>query len=69
MVCNKDKSSRADLHNHTTASDGLLTPVQLVEYASQMNLSAIAITDHDTVDGIDEAITVGDIKRLKLFQG
>jgi predicted metal-dependent phosphoesterase TrpH len=69
MVCNKDKSSRADLHNHTTASDGLLTPVQLVEYASQMNLSAIAITDHDTVDGIDEAITVGDIKKIEVIPG
>ncbi|HOM71759.1 MAG TPA: PHP domain-containing protein [Armatimonadota bacterium] len=54
--------SKADLHIHTVASDGLLSPTQVVEEAKRLGLSAIAITDHDTVSGIDEAITAG--KRL-----
>lgn len=45
-----------DLHTHTTASDGSFTPVELVDYAVKKKLSAIAITDHDTMDGIQEAI-------------
>jgi len=43
-----------DLHTHTTASDGELTPKQLVVKAKKVGLSAIAITDHDSVAGIDE---------------
>ena len=46
---------RADLHLHTTFSDGKLTPGELVEIALKRNLQAIAITDHDTVDGIEPA--------------
>lgn len=46
---------RADLHTHTTASDGLLRPEQLVRLAGQRGLSAIAITDHDTMDGVMDA--------------
>ena len=45
-----------DLQTHTTASDGKLNPAELVKLAIQKNLSAIAITDHDTVNGIDEAL-------------
>lgn len=44
-----------DLHTHTTASDGTYSPRELVEYAAQKGLKAIAITDHDTTAGIDEA--------------
>lgn len=44
-----------DLHIHTTTSDGTYTPIELVDYAVKKNLSAIAITDHDTMDGIQEA--------------
>jgi len=47
---------RADLHLHTTASDGALTPTEAVEAASKMGLTAIGVTDHDTVAGIDEAL-------------
>jgi predicted metal-dependent phosphoesterase TrpH len=43
---------RADLHLHTTASDGLYTPAQLVDVARRSGLAAIAVTDHDTLDGI-----------------
>lgn len=45
-----------DLHLHTTASDGQLTPSQLVRRAADVGLSHIAITDHDTVDGMEEAL-------------
>lgn len=45
-----------DLHVHSTASDGSVRPSELVNMAIEKNLSAFALTDHDTVDGIDEAI-------------
>lgn len=45
-----------DLHVHSTASDGSLTPSLLVEYAVRKNLAAFALTDHDTCSGISEAI-------------
>jgi predicted metal-dependent phosphoesterase TrpH len=63
------KGSRADLHNHTTASDGLLTPTQLIEYAVIKGLAAVAITDHDTIDGIDEALTAGHIRKIEVIPG
>ncbi|WP_406643451.1 RNase RNM [Pectobacterium brasiliense] len=44
-----------DLHSHTTASDGLLTPTALVSRALDMRVSVLAITDHDTTAGLDEA--------------
>jgi len=44
-----------DLHIHTTASDSLLTPEQVVEIAKKEGLSAISITDHDTIDGYQAA--------------
>ncbi len=49
-----------DLHAHTTASDGSYTPTELVRYAKQKGLSAIAITDHDTVAGVEEAFMEGE---------
>ncbi len=45
-----------DLHVHTTASDGLFTPAEIVEKAWQRGLKGIAITDHDAVAGVGEAI-------------
>ena len=42
---------RADLHMHTTASDGWPSPQQLVDHASQIGLDVIAVTDHDTIEG------------------
>jgi len=44
-----------DLHCHSTASDGSLTPTQLVELAKTSGVECLALTDHDGVDGIDEA--------------
>lgn len=45
----------ADLHMHSTASDGRLTPSELMERAAAAGLKAVALTDHDTTAGIDEA--------------
>jgi predicted metal-dependent phosphoesterase TrpH len=44
-----------DLHCHSTASDGTLAPAELMRLAKRNNLSAIALTDHDTIGGIEEA--------------
>ncbi len=46
---------QSDLHTHSTASDGLLTPSELVEQAVSLGLSTLALTDHDTVSGVEEA--------------
>lgn len=46
-----------DLHVHSTKSDGTYTPTELVDYAIEKGLSAFALTDHDTVDGLNEAIS------------
>jgi predicted metal-dependent phosphoesterase TrpH len=45
-----------DLHAHSTASDGTFTPAQLLELAQQIGLTGLSITDHDTIDGIEESI-------------
>ena len=45
-----------DLHVHSTKSDGSFTPTELVDYALEKGLSAFALTDHDTTEGLDEAI-------------
>ncbi len=58
-----------DLHTHTTASDGTLSPTELVKYASKKGLHAIAITDHDTTDGIDEAIKVSKKYNVEVIPG
>ena len=49
-------ASRADLHCHTTFSDGSLTPTQLVDRAVQRGLEVVALSDHDCTDGLPEAL-------------
>ena len=55
-----------DLHSHTTASDGQLTPSELVERAENRQVHMLAITDHDSVDGLAVARQVIEDKQLKL---
>jgi predicted metal-dependent phosphoesterase TrpH len=50
---------RADLHTHTHCSDGRLAPAELVRSARQHGLQALAITDHDTIDGLAEGMAAG----------
>lgn len=52
-----------DLHVHSTRSDGTYTPTELVDYAIEKGLTAFALTDHDTVDGLAEAISYADSLR------
>ena len=58
-----------DLHIHTTASDGTDSPRQAVELAHGLGLRAVAITDHDTVAGIDEAMAAGAALGLEVVAG
>jgi predicted metal-dependent phosphoesterase TrpH len=58
-----------DLQVHTTASDGALPPAQVVEAAAQAELVAIAITDHDTVDGLPEATDAGARLGVRIVPG
>ncbi|HOP75409.1 MAG TPA: PHP domain-containing protein [Bacillota bacterium] len=58
-----------DLHIHSSYSDGTLTPAELVEHAVEIGLDGIALTDHDSVDGIPEAIRAAREKNLQLIPG
>ena len=58
-----------DLHVHSTASDGTFTPTELVAEAKRCGLSAFALTDHDTVDGISEALAAGKASGLEVIPG
>jgi len=58
-----------DLHAHTTASDGLDSPVRLVELAARRGLSVLAVTDHDTVDALAEADEAASRHGITLVAG
>ncbi len=60
---------KIDLHTHTTASDGIYSPKQLVDLAVRNGLVALAVTDHDTIEGLPEAIQHAEGTGLKLFCG
>ncbi len=58
-----------DLHSHTTASDGSCIPEDLIRQAVDLGLEALAITDHDTLDGYDEALPFAKAAGLDLVCG
>lgn len=58
-----------DLHVHSNASDGTLSPSELVKEAQKAGLSAFALTDHDTVSGIDEAVVAGNACGIEVIPG
>lgn len=58
-----------DLHMHSIYSDGTYSPSQLVSYAKQKGLSAISLTDHDTIDGLDEARMKSEILDIRFING
>ncbi|MEF9934464.1 MAG: PHP domain-containing protein [Clostridium sp.] len=60
---------KADLHIHTTESDGDLTPSEVVRYASYLGIDLIAITDHNTTRGIEEAVSEGNNYSVKVIPG
>jgi hypothetical protein len=59
----------ADLHNHTTESDGEFTPRELIEKAKSMGLKAIAVTDHDTLKGLKTAVRAGEELGMEVIPG
>ena len=61
--------SRIDLHTHTNFSDGSFSPAALVELAHKKGLNILAITDHDTTDGIAEAMEAAQSLPLELIPG
>ena len=61
--------SQIDLHVHTTASDGSFSPSEVVHLASALGLSAIAITDHDTVAGYPEAAEAASASGIEVIPG
>jgi len=58
-----------DLHLHTTASDGVLSPSEIVRYAKRKGLQAIAITDHDTIEGCEEGLSEGEKIGFEVIPG
>ncbi len=58
-----------DLHLHSTYSDGTLSPAELVRMASARGISAISITDHDTVDGTEDALSAGSTCGVRVIPG
>lgn len=60
---------QVDLHVHSTCSDGTLTPSELVSYGLKKNLVAMALTDHDTITGIDEALDAAKATSMEIIPG
>lgn len=58
-----------DLHIHTTASDGILTPTESVEKARRNQISYLSLTDHDSIEGVGEAIAAGEALGVKVIPG
>jgi predicted metal-dependent phosphoesterase TrpH len=58
-----------DLHCHTTASDGALTPAQLVERAARLALKVVAVTDHDSTEGVAAALVAGQRHGVEVIPG
>ena len=69
LASQKKMSDLIDLHVHTTASDGALSPTEVVGQAKEAGLAALAVTDHDTVAGIDEALGAGARAGVEVIAG
>lgn len=61
--------NRVDLHVHSNKSDGSCSPAELVDYALEKGLRAFALTDHDTVDGLEEALSYAADKSVEVVPG
>jgi predicted metal-dependent phosphoesterase TrpH len=62
-------ASRVDLHCHTTASDGGLSPKELVARAASLGIEVLAITDHDTTEGVPAALSEGERRGVLVVPG
>lgn len=66
---NKEIEFRADLHCHSYYSDGMLSPMELIDLAKAQGLSGLSITDHDTIDAYEEATSYAMQMGLQLGRG
>lgn len=60
---------RADLHCHSTCSDGTSTPTEIIQLASSLNMQGISITDHDTIAAYEEAVPAAKNANLPIISG
>jgi predicted metal-dependent phosphoesterase TrpH len=63
------RAAFVDLHTHSTASDGVLPPERVIEAAQRCGLAAIALTDHDTINGIPAARAAGESSGVRVIAG
>ncbi|MFL5504655.1 MAG: PHP domain-containing protein, partial [Gemmatimonadaceae bacterium] len=63
------RAAFVDLHTHSTASDGVLPPEQVIEAARRCGLAAIALTDHDTINGVSAARKTGERLGVRVIAG
>ncbi len=61
--------SHVDLHLHSDASDGIVSPTDVVRRAASLGLSGLSLTDHDTVEGLDEAAEEARLHDLRFLPG
>jgi len=66
---NNEINGIIDLHTHSTASDGSMGPAELVRHAIEMGLCAVALTDHDTIEGIGNALIEGRKNKFPVIPG
>ena len=69
MSAGEARPARIDLHTHSTASDGLLSPSEFVRRASEAGLTLIGLTDHDTTNGVAEAQAAGAALGITVIPG
>jgi len=60
---------KIDLHCHTTASDGIRTPSSLIDFALENRINVMAVTDHDTVSGLEEAVNYSEGLEITFIPG
>ena len=64
-----NRPSTVDLHIHSTFSDGLLSPQEIVDIAVTRNIAAIALTDHDTTEGLPGILKIGQTAGIEVVPG
>lgn len=69
MSADAGRPTYVDLHTHSTASDGTLPPERVIEAAQRCGLSALALTDHDTIDGVPAAKAAGERLGVRVIAG
>ena len=67
MLCLIEENMQIDLHTHSTASDGRLSPADLVYRAVESGVDVLALTDHDGIDGLAEARMAADSAGIRFI--